>query len=114
MGRLLKSEIGSRFVSANLPMLHRRTVENTGRCEFRPGIVSAQDAVDLCGSLSGSSTRRHAVFAGTPGRPRYPGEELAASVVAATLEGVRAEMRRNTASSSRPFWTSSPDRVPAL
>ena len=94
MGRLLKSEIGSRFVSANLPMLHRRTVENTGRCEFRPGIVAAQDAVDLCGEFERQfygdvmlfSLERLAALG-------YPGEQPAESVVAATLEGVRAEMR---------------------
>ncbi len=44
LGRILKAELGARFVSANLPMLHRRTVESGGKAEFRPGIA-AQDAV---------------------------------------------------------------------
>ncbi|MHB1292300.1 MAG: hypothetical protein ACYCY5_08955, partial [Sulfuricella sp.] len=40
LGRLIKSEIGERFVSANLPMLHKRTVRATGQSEFRPGIAT--------------------------------------------------------------------------
>jgi hypothetical protein len=48
MGRLLKSAMGDRFVSANVPMLHQRTLEETGQSEFRPGVVSQQQAVVLC------------------------------------------------------------------
>lgn len=47
LGRLLKSEIKHRFVSANLPMLHNRTVETTGASEFRPGVDRHNDHVDL-------------------------------------------------------------------
>ena len=43
LGRLLKSELKQAFVSANLPMLHTRTVEDTGRSEFRPGVESRSD-----------------------------------------------------------------------
>lgn len=94
MGRLLKSEIGGRFVSANVPMLHKRTVETTGRCEFRPGIVAAQDAIDLCGEFERQFYGDVMLFSlqrlATLG---YPGQALAESVVATTLESVRAEMR---------------------
>jgi hypothetical protein len=43
LGRLIRTEIGGRFISANLPMLHKRTVEATGQSEFscRPLIFSA-------------------------------------------------------------------------
>ena len=43
LGRILKSELGPRFVSANLPMLHKRTVESGGQSEFRPGIETQQE-----------------------------------------------------------------------
>ncbi len=43
LGRILKAELGPRFVSANLPMLHRRTVESGGQSEFRPGIETRQE-----------------------------------------------------------------------
>lgn len=43
LGRILKAELGPRFVSANLPMLHRRTVESGGRAEFRPGIETRRE-----------------------------------------------------------------------
>jgi len=47
LGRIIKSEIGDNFVSANLPMLHTRTVENTGQSEFRSGVYADDSHVDL-------------------------------------------------------------------
>lgn len=46
-GRLLQAELGARFVSANLPMLHKRTVHEIGAAEFRPGIVKHARHIDL-------------------------------------------------------------------
>jgi len=51
MGRMLKAHMGARFVSANLPMLHKRTLENTGQSEFRPGVHDSRACVDLCGEF---------------------------------------------------------------
>jgi len=94
MGRLLKAEMGSRFVSANLPMLHKRTVESTGESEFRPGIVSEQARVDLCGEFERQfhgdvmlfSMQRLTALG-------YPAQPLPEGVVLETLESVRGEMR---------------------
>lgn len=47
LGRIIKSEIGDQFVSANLPMLHKRTTDETGESEFRPGVNREQENVDL-------------------------------------------------------------------
>ena len=46
LGRILKSELGPRFVSANLPMLHKRTVTSGGQSEFRPGIDTQRE--EMC------------------------------------------------------------------
>jgi hypothetical protein len=51
LGRLVKSQIGSRFVSANLPMLHKRTVTGTAQSEFRSGVAKAAARIDLCGEF---------------------------------------------------------------
>lgn len=51
LGRILKAELGARFVSANLPMLHRRTVASGGQAEFRPGIEIADVAIDIGGEF---------------------------------------------------------------
>ncbi len=51
LGRLIKAALGERFVSANLPMLHRRTVGDTGQSEFRPGIQWETELVDLSGEF---------------------------------------------------------------
>ncbi len=42
-GRLIQAEIGTRFASANLPMLHRRTTEDA-RDDFRPGVEQQRGA----------------------------------------------------------------------
>ena len=47
LGRIIKAELGDRFVSANLPMLHKRTTDETGESEFRPGVNREQEKVDL-------------------------------------------------------------------
>ena len=51
LGRLVKAELGPRFVSANLPMLHKRTVESGGQSEFRPGIETAREVIDMSGEF---------------------------------------------------------------
>lgn len=47
LGRILQAELGDRFVSANLPMLHRRTVQSTGEAEYRAGVEKNNHVVDL-------------------------------------------------------------------
>jgi hypothetical protein len=51
LGRLIQACIGDAFVSANLPMLHRRTVQETGGAEFRPGVDRSASLVDLSGEF---------------------------------------------------------------
>jgi hypothetical protein len=51
LGRLIQAGSGDAFVSANLPMLHRRTVEKTGGAEFRPGVDHSAPMVDLSGEF---------------------------------------------------------------
>jgi hypothetical protein len=51
LGRIIKAELGACFVSANLPMLHRRTVAASGQAEFRPGIERGPGHVDLSGEF---------------------------------------------------------------
>ena len=51
LGRIIKTEIGERFVAANLPMLHTRTTHETGESEFRPGVKREQKNIDLSGEF---------------------------------------------------------------
>ena len=51
LGRLLKAELGGRFVSANLPMLHKRILAAVGESEFRPDVNKADDLIDLSGEF---------------------------------------------------------------
>ncbi len=47
LGRLLKPKLQQQFVSANLPMLHNRTVISMGKSEFRPGVENNTKGIDL-------------------------------------------------------------------
>jgi hypothetical protein len=51
LGRLLKAQLGPRFVSANLPMLHRRTVAGSTQSEFRPGVDQRETRIDMNGEF---------------------------------------------------------------
>ncbi|VAX08321.1 hypothetical protein MNBD_GAMMA25-524 [hydrothermal vent metagenome] len=51
MGRLVKSELKQKFLSANLPMLHKRTVADTGQSEYRPDILQGSEKIDLSGEF---------------------------------------------------------------
>ncbi len=46
LGRLLNARLQSKFVSANLPMLHKRTIESTGLAEFRAGVKNHENTTD--------------------------------------------------------------------
>jgi len=47
-GRLIQAEIGARFASTHLPMLHGRTVTADLQAEFRPGVErQPDDAIDI-------------------------------------------------------------------
>ncbi len=94
MGRLLKAEMGDGFVSANVPMLHKRTVEATGQSEFRPGVLDESRAIDLCGEFERQFhgdvmlfSMQHLTALG------YPGEALTASEIGETLVAMQGEMR---------------------
>ncbi len=43
LGRILKHRIGERFVSANIPLLHKRTIGEKYQSEFRHGVDQAED-----------------------------------------------------------------------
>ena len=51
LGRILKSELNAAFISANIPMTHRRTLAETHQSECRPGVDREQNKVDLSGEF---------------------------------------------------------------
>jgi len=94
LGRLLKSETGEYFVSANLPMLHNRTVETTGVSECRPGVKRDTDSVDLAGEFERQFYGDLMLFTVERlTRTGYPARQLDESCVSSTLETTDAELR---------------------
>lgn len=51
LGRILRRKIKGKFVSANLPLLHKRTITENYMNEFRSGIVQKGDTMDLSGEF---------------------------------------------------------------
>jgi len=47
LGRILRKRLRHGFVSANLPLLHKRTIQTDYRNEFRSGISTGNNSVDL-------------------------------------------------------------------
>jgi hypothetical protein len=93
LGRLVRAQIGPRFVSANLPMLHKRTVEGTSQAEFRPGIRVAAEIVDMGGEFERQFYGDVMLFSmerlTAMGYPRHP---IADAALAETMDAVRKEM----------------------
>lgn len=52
LGRIIQSQIAEKFVSANLPMLHKRTLTSLGQSEFRAGVNHSQQCIDLSEEFS--------------------------------------------------------------
>lgn len=108
LGRLIRSEIQGRFVSANLPMLHKRTVEQSGESEFRPGIESGVERVDLSGEFERQFfgdvmlfTIERLVEMG------FPRQGVSRSVISQTLEFVEDEMRQRYSQTQREIMEKS-------
>lgn len=92
-GRLLQGEIGARFVSANLPMLHKRTEPESGASEFRPGVVRDAQRVDLSNEFERQFFGDVMLFSveqlvGLG----YPAEAVDEAVIAATLHETAGRM----------------------
>ncbi|MGE5467546.1 MAG: hypothetical protein ACM3Y9_09000 [Ignavibacteria bacterium] len=93
LGRLIRARIGPRFVSANLPMLHRRTVGGTSAAEFRPGVRVAAEAVDMGGEFERQFYGDVMLFCVERLTALgYPLELGTAETLATTLDTVRDEM----------------------
>lgn len=90
LGRLIKAEIGPRFVSANLPMLHKRTVDGTGQAEFRPGIRTQAQVIDMSGEFERQFYGDVMLFSIERLAAEHQLDDDAR--VAATLDAVRADL----------------------
>jgi hypothetical protein len=51
LGRLLKARKGEKFVSVNLPMLHKRTIGQNNDSGYRAGIEHREDIIELEGEF---------------------------------------------------------------
>lgn len=102
LGRIVKAELGERFVSANLPMLHKRTVETIGQSEFRPGIERSSERIDLSGEFERQYfgdvmlfTMEKLTAAG------YPGIALNSAMINTMVDETEQEMRERYAAKHR-------------
>jgi hypothetical protein len=95
LGRLMKAELGNHFISANLPMLHTRTLDATGEAEFRPGVVTEADTIDLSDEFERQFYGDVMLF--TVERLTalgFPQRVLPSETLAATLDAVYTDISR--------------------
>jgi hypothetical protein len=98
LGRLIQAELGGDFVTANLPMLHKRTVDEIGRSEFRPGIEHDQARIDLSGEFERQYFGDVMLFSIERLTAQgFPDRDLTPAQIGATLDAVEAEMRQRYA-----------------
>jgi len=94
LGRLIRAELGDRFVAANLPMLHKRTVDALGQSECRPGVERSRRRVDLSGEFERQYFGDVMLFAMERLiESGYPGVAPSAAAVAEAVEQTEAGMR---------------------
>jgi hypothetical protein len=94
MGRILKTELGEKFVSANIPMLHKRALEDTGQSEFRPGVLDERDQIDLCGEFERQFHGDVMLFSMQRLTAQgYPSQMPSIEEVERTFRDMQAEMR---------------------
>ncbi|MHB1214911.1 MAG: hypothetical protein ACYCY9_07995 [Thiobacillus sp.] len=93
LGRLMKAELGDKFISANLPMLHTRTLDATGEAEFRPGVITRADTIDVADEFERQFYGDVMLF--TVERLTalgFPQQALSSETVAATLDAVHVNL----------------------
>lgn len=93
LGRLMKAELGNKFISANLPMLHTRTLDATDEAEFRPGVVTQADTVDLSDEFERQFMGDVMLFSVEKlAMQGYPQQDLSPDAIVATLDDVHADL----------------------
>lgn len=98
LGRIIKAEANERFVTANLPMLHKRTVEETGVAEFRPGINHTHQTIDLSGEFERQFFGDIMLFTLEKLTARgYPSQTLTQDIISEELQTTAQDMRQRYA-----------------
>ncbi|MHB1084668.1 MAG: hypothetical protein ACYCZA_07495 [Thiobacillus sp.] len=93
LGRLMKAELGNAFISANLPMMHTRTLDATGESEFRPGVVTQADTIDLTDEFERQFAGDVMLFSVEQlTKLGFPQQALSSDILAATLDAVHADL----------------------
>ncbi|WP_457674718.1 hypothetical protein [Thiolapillus sp.] len=94
LGRMVAAELGEAFLSANLPMLHKRTLAGAGRSEFRPGIVHDEELSDISGEFERQYFGDVMLFSMIRFTEQgYPARALSGEDIRQVLEAVEQEMR---------------------
>ena len=95
LGRMLQRSLGRRFVSANLPLLHKRTVDDIGQSECRPGLDRSEHQVDLSGEFERQFFGDVMLFTVERlCRDGYPIEPITEAAIQDTLQEIETALRQ--------------------
>ncbi|WP_456374970.1 hypothetical protein [Thiolapillus sp.] len=99
LGRIIAAEQGNGFLSANLPLLHKRTLAEQGRSEFRSGIEHQGAYSDISGEFERQYYGDVMLFSMIRlVEQGYPGNALSEKEIRDVLEEVEAGMAQRYAS----------------
>jgi len=94
LGRIIKADLGDKFISANLPMLHKRTIDETGQSEFRPGVDHMNNAVDLSGEFIRQFFGDVMLFSIIElTEMGYPNKQLSSNAITETIDKIFLDMK---------------------
>lgn len=98
LGRIIRAECQQQFVSANLPMLHKRTVEEMGVSEFRPGVNFKHKTIDLSGEFERQFFGDIMLFTLEKLTARgYPVEAVSQAIIMEALQTTAEDMQQRYA-----------------
>jgi hypothetical protein len=93
LGRILRKRLNHKFVSANLPLLHKRTIQS-GYCnEFRSGVSENMNSIDLSGEFNRQFWGDVMLFSIEKlAEIGYPDKKLELSVITGIVYDIQAKL----------------------
>ncbi len=106
LGRIIQSELGDGFVSANLPMLHKRTVNDSMTSEYRPGVDKKNQLIDLSDEFIRQFFGDVMLFSIINlTKKGYPGKKISKDIIDKTIDQTFIKLKGNYDSLQRDIFS---------
>ncbi len=96
LGRIIQSELDNNFASANLPMLHKRTVNDNMTSEYRSGVDKKNQLIDLSDEFIRQffgDVMLFSIISLT--KQGYPKKQISQQVINKTIDETFVKLKKN-------------------